>query len=107
MEIRGFNEPENELKRASFFPPLPTFFSEKESISGLGKEAAEEQADSGKEQEKEEEEKEEEREATLHLSECPEKPKLYFAWQKYFSFAKMLSNEPLYDFQINWDPSLG
>ena len=44
---------------------------------------------------------------TLRLSECPEKPKLYFAWQKYFSFAKMLSNEPLYNFQINRDPSLG
>ena len=43
----------------------------------------------------------------LRLSECPGKPKLYFAWQKYFSFVKMLFNVPLRDFQISREPSLG
>ena len=44
---------------------------------------------------------------TARLSECPEKPKLYLAWQKYFSFAKMLSNELPSDSQINQGPFLG
>ena len=43
------------------------------------------------------------------LLECLEKSKLYIAWQKYFVFAKMLSkmlsNEPLRDFQINQEPT--
>jgi len=44
---------------------------------------------------------------SLSLSECSEKPKLNFAWQNSFSFAKMLSNELLRNFQINGEPSLG
>ena len=46
-------------------------------------------------------------ECTVRLSECLEKPKLNFAPQKYFSFAKMHSNEPSRDYQINQEPSLG
>ena len=45
--------------------------------------------------------------SALRLSECLEKPKLNFAPQKYFSLAKMHSNEPSRDYQINQEPSLG